>query len=296
MGLEITSLRYHCWLKKNGTKFDTVATLGRQAFQGLNSLTLSKTVAKFGFKMSISEAESILTEQGGYAEPFYKWLGASSIVSFDYSSYEGATSIWDMNLNLNQEFQGKFDFVSDGGTLEHIFNYASALREAMTLPKIGGIFLSATPANSYLGHGFYQFGPDLPFSILKPQNGYGLGGIHLIEMRNKAIFFEVLPPEKSRGRALASTSWPALMYFWGKRTGEIPARLTAMEPNYESVWIDNTHDERPDASKGGMLRHISNLLPNELQTDFLRLIKLGYTVCVRNAFFDQSSFKPNRDI
>ncbi len=296
MGLDITSIRYHCWLKKQGASFKKVAMLGRHTFYGLTPATLARAVAGAGFKMEENEARGILTAENGYAEPFYRWLGSEVVDSFDYSAYEQATHLWDMNQPLPAASEGQYDFVFDGGTLEHVFRYSDALREAMTLPKVGGIFLSATPANSYLGHGFYQFGPDLPFSVIREENGYHLENVHLIEMRHRAIFHEVLPPCESRGRALAATPWPALMYFWGRREGAVPQKLEVLQPDYEAAWKGSSHQERASAPRANLLRKILGGLPNDVRNDFLRLAKLGYTVVNRNAFFDKNCFRAEKSI
>ena len=296
MGLDITSVRYHCWLKQRGVRFGRVAMLGRHSFYGLSPKTLVRAVTRSGLRMTREQAADILSSAGGYTEPFYHWLGAEVVDSFDYSAYESATHIWDMNESLADEYRGQYDFVFDGGTLEHVFRYSDALREAMTLAKIGGVFLSATPANSYLGHGFYQFGPDLPFSVLRSQNGYRMGGIHLIEMRHRAVFFQVLPPGEARGRALASTPWPALMYFWGRRDGVVPDRLMVLQPDYEAAWSGASHQERGKGTQRWLPAQLLGWLPNDVRNDLLRLIKLAFTTIVRNAFFDKRCFRADREI
>lgn len=296
MGLDITSVRYHLWLKKQGVTFERVAMLGRHTYYGLTPSSLSKAAGDCGFPMSEDEANELLTKSGGYVEPFYHWLGAETVDSFDYSDYEDATCIWDMNNHLPDEFRDRYDFVFDGGTLEHVFRYSDALREAMTLPKTGGVFLSATPANSYLGHGFYQFGPDLPFSVLVGENGYNLRNVHLVEMRHRAVFHEVLPPGQARGRALASTSWPALMFFWGTRKGSLPEKLLVLQPDYAAAWKGESHSERGVESKRSMISKALNGFPYDVRNDLLRLAKLGYITLTGNAFFDKKCFVPDKRI
>lgn len=298
MGLDITSIRYLCWLKQTGCNFKKVAMLGRHAFYGLNPDTLSKAVEPSGLKMTTNEGKEILTEKRGYTEPFFHWLGADTVDSYDFSTYENATHIWDMNKPLNKKSKGCYDFVFDGGTLEHVFNYSNALREAMTMPKIGGIFLSATPANSYIGHGLYQFGPDLPYSIMQPLNGYKIGKVHLVEMRRSVNFYEVLPPSITRGRALASTPWPTIMYFFGTRNDEVPDSLQAFQPDYEDAWAGKTQSPNKNNKPitENAIRTIANLFPIGFRIDFLRFLKLGYTLLINNSFYNKNYFKRSKDI
>jgi hypothetical protein len=296
MGFDNTSLRIHCSLKKRGYSFEKVATLGRQTIYEINENSLKNAANSLGLEMPDEQATEILHGSDGYADGIYRWLGAKTIHSYDYSSYEGATHVWDMNEALPAEMAGGYDFVFDGGTLEHVFNYPSALRETMTLASVGGIFLSATPANSYFGHGFYQLGPDIPFSILNEKNGYETGEALLVEMRRKARFFEILPPSKERGRALASTIWPTLMYFWGTRKSDVPHRLQAFQPDYVEAWDSGEHSGDKTGGVKTVLRKILSGLPVGLKIDILGTIKFGYVIFSRNSLIDRGSFNERKDI
>ena len=65
------------------------------------------------------------------------------------------------------ERAGQFDVVYDGGTLEHVFNFPVALRNAMELLRPGGrLFTIHTCANNLCGHGFYQFSRELFYRTL----------------------------------------------------------------------------------------------------------------------------------
>ena len=293
MGLDLQGVRYHCGLKKKGCSFRRVAMLGRQAFASdVEVRPMLEIACRAGLALETARVERWLTTAGRFVEDFYRWLGAVQVESFDVSDYEGATRQWDMNEPLPEAEEGGYDFVFDGGTLEHVFRFSDALRGALALVAPGGMFLSATPANSYLGHGFYQFGPDLPFSILHPDNGFELGGVHLVEMRHKAVFHEVLPPGPTRGRALASTSWPAQMFYWGRRVSSIPERLVAVQPDYQEAWQSGSHSERGGRKSCGGFRRLLTRFSVSRQHDVLRLLKLCYVTLKGNAFFDRGSFRP----
>lgn len=293
MGLELHSIRYHGWLRKNGVCFGNVATLGRQNFHGLCDSSLNNALSKSLSDIDFGDTTDYI--RGGFVEPFYHKLGATTVDSFDISNYEGATHIWDMNKAAPADSKDRYDFVYDGGTLEHVFDFPSALREAMTLVRKGGVFLSCTPANSMLGHGFYQFGPDLPFAILRKENGYSLGGVHVVELRSHAKFREVAPPGSSRGRALASTPWPAMLCYWGRRIGEVPEKLTAFQPDYQDAWSSGTHNERTSESLP-LLRKMLSKLPPARRNDLLRTLKLLYVTLSRNGFVDTRAYRVTDEI
>ena len=60
-----------------------------------------------------------------------------------------------MNEAIPDSLKGKFSCVLDGGTLEHVFNFPQAIKNAMEIVAIGGHFLGVVPANNFSGHGFY---------------------------------------------------------------------------------------------------------------------------------------------
>jgi hypothetical protein len=69
---------------------------------------------------------------GSYSDGFLKeFLGAQSISILDYSSYEGANIIHDLNSPVPQNLEGRFDAVIDSGSLEHVFNFPIAIANIM---------------------------------------------------------------------------------------------------------------------------------------------------------------------
>lgn len=57
----------------------------------------------------------------------------------DISAYENADIIFDLNNpNLTNELKNRFDYILDGGTTEHVFDYPQALRNIVKMLKVGG--------------------------------------------------------------------------------------------------------------------------------------------------------------
>ena len=98
----------------------------------------------------------------------------------DFSAYEGAAILHDLNEPVGDELKEKFTFVLDGGTLEHIFNFPVAITGAMEMVAVGGHLAIVTGGNNFFGHGFYQFSPELFFRAfnLENENGNHNGGAH----------------------------------------------------------------------------------------------------------------------
>jgi len=87
-------------------------------------------------------------------------LGFASCDSADIDSFEGATIIHDFNHPGLAAAAGKqFDFIFDGGTIEHVFHVPNMMRNIYDTLKVGGFVMHAAPSNNHCDHGFYQFSP-----------------------------------------------------------------------------------------------------------------------------------------
>lgn len=130
-----------------------------------------------------------------YSEPFFRRLGATSVDSIDASDFEGATIIADFNRPLPQDLRRRFSVVFDGGTLEHVFDIATALRSCLDLVELGGHFIASSPANNWPGHAFYQFSPELVFRTLSPATGYQMRAAFIVELRKRERWYAIPDPE-----------------------------------------------------------------------------------------------------
>ncbi len=145
---------------------DKMLMLGRQkmhfSVQHLRNLANAE-LDKFSPGLSIET----LTEKDDFAEPFLKELGVKEVESLDYSDFEGANIVHDLNEPLPEKYHGKYDVVYDGGTLEHVFDVKTSMTNAFNLLAPGGTFIGMSPGNNFFAHGFYQFSPDIVFSFWK---------------------------------------------------------------------------------------------------------------------------------
>ncbi len=89
--------------------------------------------------------------------------------------------------NLNE----KFDTIIDFGTSEHIFNVVENLSNISKFCKNNGIILHSLPANNNCGHGFWQFSPELFFSLYSENNGFSDTEIFIFNTHNKYEWWKV---------------------------------------------------------------------------------------------------------
>jgi hypothetical protein len=193
MGLDVQSLRLLLLARSWGVKFERTITIGRQDLL-LTPHQVVHVCSQFGLQITDSEAKHIAFGKDRFSELMFEKLGAIQVDSLDASSFEGATIIHDLNQPLPLALAGNFSLVFDGGTLEHIFDFPKAIQSCMELLEIGGHFLMTSPANNLMGHGFYQFSPDLFYRIFSQSNGFQLKGLFLVPTFGAGHWFKVRDP------------------------------------------------------------------------------------------------------
>jgi hypothetical protein len=226
MGLTVHEIKFLLWARQGGVDFSSVMMLGRQKLH-LDPCAMRAALADFGISQKQAEVDALFLEQNGYAESFFKLLGAQEICSTDASAYEQATHVFDMNKAAGDDLKGKFSAVLDGGSLEHIFQFPTAIRNCMEMVKVNGHFISFCPCNNYLGHGFYQFSPELFFRILSAENGFKMEKMILFESPTMARWYEVKDPEELGKRVELRT--------WGHARLAIQARRVALKTIFETT-------------------------------------------------------------
>jgi len=112
----------------------------------------------------------MLTLPGGFVGKVYEAAG------FTYRSIdliEGhATVLMDLNCQeIPSEYKGKFDFVTNIGTTEHVCNQLQAFKVVHDALKPCGIALHQVPFTGLFNHGLIKYEPKF-FIILAHENGY----------------------------------------------------------------------------------------------------------------------------
>ncbi len=211
-----------------GLKDSSVLTLGRQ-----------------GLFMTPGEVTSMLQAHGRagnlskdkasyYADDIFESLGFKCIDSMDASAFEGASIVHDLNHQVPELLHGRYDLVWDGGTLEHVFNFPTAIANAMQMVKVGGHLVLVTPANNQCGHGFYQFSPELFFRVLSPENGFELIRIY---MTGEGGPYHVADPAAVGGRVELLNSDGALLMVHARKLREAkPFSTMPQQSDYVSAW------------------------------------------------------------
>jgi hypothetical protein len=252
MGINIHGVRLLCYAKHMGANFERTATIGRQGMS-LSKREMARVLDNFGYGTGDAGLDTIMTGTDGYAEALLAHLGANEIHSFDCSAYEGATHVHDMNDPIPDTYKEAYSVVIDGGTLEHVFNYPTAIRNCMEMLRVGGHFLTITPANNFFGHGFYQFSPELFYSVFSGQNGFELKRLIAFNDRpNKswrsahpnARWYAVTNPADIGERVTLSNSHPVSLIVIARKVSRVPLfKSTPHQSDYVTIWQERAAEK-----------------------------------------------------
>jgi len=220
MGINYNSAALLCKAKQNNVCFDEVLTLGHQTLY-LSQNQIKQLATHYNLKMDTS---AFL--YGQYVDRFFEmFLGAKRVMSLDYSDYQACDIMHDMNYPIKPSYHEKFNVVIDGGSLEHIFNFPVALANCMNMVMKGGSLFIFTMANNHMGHGFYQFSPELFFRIFENRNGFEIHDVILekhpfpgAELSSKTKCFSVVDPASVKSRIGLVSQTPVVMMVHAVRT------------------------------------------------------------------------------
>jgi SAM-dependent methyltransferase len=212
-----------------------MVTLGRQRLLG-DRETLVSILKKSGYVMSKDCIARLLDPSTEYAEDFFALLGAKEIFAIDVNDFEGANILHDMNQPLPDSLFSAFDVVLDGGTLEHIFDLPTALRNATRMVRPNGRFISLTQANNFCGHGFYQFSPELFYRFLCSENGYVTEYCIVWEDIPGSHFYRVPDPDVVGMRINLTSEFGTNMTVQAKRVGDLSEEFVPQQSDYVRLW------------------------------------------------------------
>jgi hypothetical protein len=191
MGIDAHALHCLDYAKLFGD-FGRTVTLGRQNIYVKTRVLERKFGDRLDWKAQ-TYCEGLLTA----------CYGAAHVDSIDRSSYESASVILDMNAPLPPD-HAEYDTVIDFGTSEHVFNISQALNNTIDLCRVGGQILHVSPANNFCGHGFWQFSPELFFSLYSERNGFKDTEVFIASRKKTGTWYKVKKPKAGERVPLGS--------------------------------------------------------------------------------------------
>jgi hypothetical protein len=272
--------------------FEATAMIGRQGMYVARP-EIGRLIEAFGHPLGEADLDRICPGGRSYAEGFLGFLGAKTVHSVDYSDFEGATFVHDMNRPIPDDLAERYSSVLDGGTLEHVFNFPVSIKNCMEMVRVGGHYLAITPANNFFGHGYYQFSPELYFSILSEENGFQTEGMYAFEDRDNPTWYVVKNPRDVGGRVTLMNSQGVYLVIIARRVARKPIfERTPQQSDYVGRWSGNVAAGVPapaPASRPLAMRVAKALTPAPLR----RLLRAALTRPARPyQGFDPRFFQP----
>lgn len=242
MGVDPQVLRFLNLSRRRGVSFRSTMMIGRQNYNHLIAEDLSK---EFGF----TSADSLDLLNHKYIEPLLKRFGAESIESMDNSEYEGASVIHDLNRPVPEHLKGVFSCVLDGGAIEHVFHFPQAIANLMEMTAVHGHLLEITAANNFMGHGFYQFSPELFFRVLSHENGFRVDDLFLCETDRDSPLYRITDPRALHHRLELVNYTPTYLMVIAQRIEcKEVLRSFPQQSDYVEVWSKDRLEEDKTAN------------------------------------------------
>jgi SAM-dependent methyltransferase len=228
LGIDIHNLNLLAVAQDRGVRFDRTMAIGRQAVHvEPRLLELHRR----------HRALPPLTEADWFEPLLRQWYGSSETDSIDASAYEGAGRVHDMNQPLPEgdPARGHYDAVLDFGCLEHVFDFPTAWRNVVALARTGGHILHALPCNNLAGHGFYQFSPELFFSLYRPERGFELKGVWAAIRTESRHWWVVANPMTVRRRVNLACGHEVYLLVLVRKLAEMPQQAAPQQSDYEQL-------------------------------------------------------------
>lgn len=173
----------------------------------------------------------------------FRALGFADVTALDASDFEGAEIVHDLNRPVPAELRGRYDLVFNGGTLEHVFDVAGALRNVSDLLRVGGRAIHIAPVSNQIDHGFYSFSPTLLYDWATA-NEWTIHTAYVVQMRDWEspwTVYEYVPgafdPISSRFHEVrvSGITLAGLFFVLEKRAGSTGDRIP-QQGAYRRAW------------------------------------------------------------
>ncbi len=177
-------------IKENGTQGKSLCMIGKQDIH-IRWDNMREIIHKYHFDFDQKVYEKIKDIYPIDSFQLFEMFGIAGgrVHAVDFSEYENADIVFDLNEDLPEGMFEKYDYVINGGTLEHIFDAAKAMKNISGMVKPGGVIIHIVPLAGLADHGFYSFSPTF-FLDYYETNGFDIINLNMeFLLENSDIIF-----------------------------------------------------------------------------------------------------------
>ena len=197
---------------------------------------------------------------------FFELLGFSKLDSIDFSNYQGGSILHDLNEDVPHSLHGRYDWIIDAGTSEHIFALPKVLENYNKTLKTGGRIIHFLPSTNHVDHGFYMFSPSLFFDYYSA-NKWEIECCYFVKkaslpFMNKRKLYEYVPGALGGYSRHLKGAWE--VFFVAQKTARSTFDSPVQQGRYVGMW--NASSKKDSATnetnnKTYLHKRISRLLP-----------------------------------
>jgi len=265
MGITKADCTFLFYAKKLNVSFESTCTLGRLILY-VEKKDIQACLQKY--QNGAKKLEEVVFADD-YTEPLFEILGAKNLQTIDFSSYENASIIHDLNTPIPKNLHNSFSCVLDSGTLEHVFNFPVAIKSCMEAVKVGGHYIGITPVNNQMGHGFYQFSPELFYRIFSEENGFKVIKMLIaVTNENEMVWYEVADPKHVSNRVMVVNNFPLSLMFIAEKVAQKELFITTpQQSDYTSTWnaFTSVKENKSELSGSRLKYFYRKLMPHRLK-------------------------------
>ncbi len=141
--------------KDSSINTKSLCMLGKQTIH-MNFPVYKKIIDIFGLG---DDLQKLYNDNRLDSFDFFKKIGFNEIHAIDINTLDGADIILDLNEPLHNEYYERFDYIINGGTLEHVYNSYNAMSVITQMLRNNGKMIHISPLAGFVDHGFYSFSP-----------------------------------------------------------------------------------------------------------------------------------------
>jgi len=197
----------------------------------------------------------------------------------DVTDYEGANIIHDLNYPVPEELHGKFDFIIDGGTFDHIVDIRTAFTNVIKMLKTGGRVFGWNAASNFTGTPAYcSFGANLFYDFYAANkfadvkvfiaNAVGCGGTNdtweLREYFPDAGFLRC--PEKLQQIVIV------LAEKAPDSIGDAMPVVSCYRPKYQQDTMQSIYDKYKASARPLLIGHTGTQLKDSLRSSIYKIV------------------------